>query len=134
MEPLTQLAALANVSTYVLWIDNSFFDLMNNSASKRPGELVYSLSDEANVLAMGLEGVADKVGGGFIRVGGVAAASYLKRVFVETTASYLIGIEPEASDRDGRPHLLRLETKRKGITLRYPRWLRIPAPRKSLSP
>ena len=42
----------------------------------------------------------------------------LERVLRETSSRYLLGVEPQASDRDGRVRELRVRVRQRGVTVR----------------
>jgi hypothetical protein len=51
----------------------------------------------------------------------------LRRVLTETSASYLLGVEPEAADRDGRLRQLKIKVDdRDKVTVRSRSWVVIP--------
>ena len=49
------------------------------------------------------------------------------RVLRETSADYLLGVEPAAADRDGQPRELRVKVHRRGVNVRSRQWVVIPA-------
>jgi len=48
-------------------------------------------------------------------------------VLRETSAYYLLGVEPATADRDGRPRELRVKVHRRGVSVRSRQWVVIPA-------
>ena len=50
----------------------------------------------------------------------------LRRVLTETSASYLLGVEPEAADRDGRLRQLKIKVDKDKVTVRSRSWVVIP--------
>jgi len=56
-------------------------------------------------------------GGTFIEAVG-SVDQYFERVATELSGSYLIGIEVEEKDRDGKPHSVRVEVRRRAVEVR----------------
>jgi hypothetical protein len=50
------------------------------------------------------------------------------RILDETSSYYLLGVEAENSDRDGKPHALSVKTTAHGATVRARSWVMIPKP------
>jgi hypothetical protein len=48
------------------------------------------------------------------------------RVLRETSAHYLLGVEPEQSDRDGKPRELKVKVAQRGATVHSRQWVVIP--------
>jgi hypothetical protein len=74
-----------------------------------------------------LEEFSGASGGALLRVvlGGGELA--LDRVFRETSSHYLIGVEPDAVDRDGKLRELRVRVMNKrGLTVRSRSWVVVP--------
>ena len=59
-----------------------------------------------------------KAGGALLRVEAGTGETAFNRVLRETSAYYLLGVEPEELDRDGKTHFLRVSVKPRGITVR----------------
>jgi hypothetical protein len=57
-----------------------------------------------------------------------AAASdpFVDRALRETSASYLLAVRAEPSERDGKEHYIRVAVKQRGASLRYRRVVAIP--------
>ena len=55
-----------------------------------------------------------------------------QRVLRETSAHYLLGVQPEEADRDGAPHQLNVKVDRPGVTVNGRQWVLIPARRRLL--
>ena len=51
----------------------------------------------------------------------------MKRILRELSGYYLIGVEPDERDRDGRPHRLNVSVGRAGVTVRSRREFVLPA-------
>jgi hypothetical protein len=67
---------------------------------------------------------------------GTASGTYLdvttgpdfavERVIRETSRYYLLGVEPQDTDRDGRPHLIKVKVNQGGTTIRARPMVTIP--------
>lgn len=113
---ITQLgrdAAAANLAVFALHLDWSFLEAVSSR-----GGLRSSFFRDSNMAATGLEMVAGAAGGTVIRVHGTAPEAAFDRVLSETSAYYLLGVEPGDDDRDGRPHSIRVRVKRRGAEVR----------------
>lgn len=117
---IARRAAAANVSLYVLYMNVHFLRYFSAAYGKRN----YSVFEDINVFGTGLERFADTGGGAFFQVD-VDANRVLDRVMRETSAVYLVAVQPEPAEYDGRDHFIRLEVKQRGATVRYRRILRI---------
>jgi VWFA-related protein len=119
---LARDAAKGNASLYVLHLDSSFLDAFSPSEQ----HLSRTVGRDASIGGSGLETLAGASGGTLLRV--VAGAdSAFDRVLRETSASYILGLEPSDSDRDGRPHAIRVSVKRPGALVRSRREFVLPA-------
>jgi hypothetical protein len=56
-----------------------------------------------------------------VTVGGGDTA--LDRVLAETSAFYVLGVEPAGNDRDGRAHRLQVKVGERGATVRSRQWV-----------
>ena len=115
-------AAIANTNLYVLHLDTGF---MNEITAPSRGAVAAgdmplvakSLRDES-LNALGLERLAGAAGGGYIAIRAGTPDYAFARVVREAAAYYLLGVEPEERDRDGRLHYLRVSARAKHATVR----------------
>lgn len=107
-------AALANVNLYVLHMDNSFIDAFS---AKGAGPRASFMRD-SQALGAGLERFAGVAGGELFRVQAGTGDTAFDRVLLETSAYYLLGVEPQPSDRDGRPHSISVSVRTRGAQVR----------------
>jgi VWFA-related protein len=106
-------AAAANLDVFALHLDWSFQEAL---ASR--GGLRTSYFRDSTIAATGLEIVAGTAGGTVIRVRGTSPDIAFDRIMRETSAYYVLGVDCADEDRDGRPHPIKVSTKRKGAELR----------------
>ena len=105
--------AQANVAIFALHLDWSFIE----SLSSRGG-LRTSYFRDSNMAASGLETVAGTAGGTVFRVYGTSPDAAFDRVLRETSAHYLLGVDPGPEDRDGQARSIRVKVKRRGAQAR----------------
>ena len=112
--------ANSQTSLYVLHWDTSWDDTFSANAptSRRPADRFRSSFADRDAVGHGLEMFAGKAGGALYRIAGGTGDLVFDRVLRETTAYYLLGVEPTARDRDGRLHFIRVGVKPGGATVR----------------
>ena len=99
MTSIGREAASANLNFFVLHVDSGFLDAF--SAEQRT--ISDTLDRDLSLMSGGLETIAGSSGGSLVRI--VAGADFaFERVQRETSAAYVLGVEPVEGDRDGRPH------------------------------
>jgi VWFA-related protein len=108
-------AAAANTNVYILYIDNSFLDAFSANAPKTDRT---TTSRDSYAKGLGLDLVAGAAGGTVIKMDAGTHDYGFARVLRETSAYYLLGVEPDDADRDGKLHYLRVNVKQKGATVR----------------
>jgi len=124
---LGEQAARSNTTIYALHIDHSMlqaFSAETRHSDKQP----VSRERESVMLGRMLDQFAGASGGTLLRVLVGSGEGMLDRVLLETSAYYLLGVEPTSSDRDGRTHALRVRVSRPGSTIRSRTWVLVPKP------
>jgi VWFA-related protein len=115
------LAAAARATLYVLRLDGVLFDAQESRIGA-------TSQDDQRLEIEGLEMLAGKARGALVRVGAGAERAF-ERLSLELSGYYLLSFEPEATDRDGRPHAIDLKVRREGVTVRARREFRVePSP------
>lgn len=108
---LGPLAATGRVTMQVLRIDPPLGDA---SAPRRS----FNRSEDISVAEEGLSMLAGLTRGSLHRVVG-NADSIFNRLALEMSGYYLLGFEPEAADRDGKPHTIKIDLPgRRGLEVR----------------
>jgi VWFA-related protein len=118
---IARQAASANVSLYVFYMNVHFLRAFSAAYGKRN----YSLFEDITTFGLGLEKFADAAGGAFFQVE-VDSDPFVDRALRETSAAYLLAVQPEPSDRDGKEHFIRVTVNARSSTIRYRRVLTIP--------
>jgi hypothetical protein len=122
---LGQDAAATNTTIYTLHVDTSALRAMSAETRRIVGSPNSHSRDQA-VGGRALEEFSGASGGALLRVVTGSGEYALDRVLRETSSHYLLGVEPEGSDRDGRLRELRIKVSKRGATVRSRMWVRIP--------
>jgi VWFA-related protein len=112
-------AAAAHVTIYSLLLESSATD-----ASQRRPE-AQAAANRA-LREQGLDRIAQATRGDVFRVMSNSDFAF-ERLAHELSGYYLLGFEPDARDREGRPHAIEVAVKRRGVTVRSRRQFRIDA-------
>ena len=107
---LAALAAAARTNLYVLHINETAFD--SNSGRRPPSAI-----EDRRIGVVGLEALANAAGGSFFTING-AGTGVFERLQAELSGYYLVGIQPDARDRDGKAHSLRIDVPWNGAVVR----------------
>jgi hypothetical protein len=116
-------AAESNSNLHVLHLDTSFIEMFSPRNQIGLGAL-----RDGSLLGLGLDRFAGIAGGSLIQVQAGNGDYAFERVIEETSAYYLLGVEPDDGDRDGRAHRMRVKVDRRDISIRSRGWVVIPAP------
>ncbi|HEY2431834.1 MAG TPA: VWA domain-containing protein [Vicinamibacterales bacterium] len=105
-------AAAANAALFVLHLDWSY---QQTFGKKDDTSGTYFRNGE--ISKTGLELMAGMLGGDLIRVQGNSGDVAFTRILNETSAYYLLGVEPIPEDRDGKTHPIKVKVKRRNVTV-----------------
>ena len=103
-------AASAHIILYVLQLDTPEMEASQRFASP-------SRAQDRDIMRGGLEELAGLARGDVFRVVGNADFAF-QRLGLELSGYYLLSFEPEPGDRDGKVHKIRIDVRRKDLTLR----------------
>ena len=112
IQTLVSDAAAANAALFVLHLDWSYLQTFG-----KKDDLAGTYFRNGEIAKTGLEMMAGMLGGDLIRVQGNSGDVAFKRVLTETSAYYLLGVEPALEDRDGKAHPIKVKVKRRGLTV-----------------
>jgi VWFA-related protein len=113
--------AAAQVTLYTLYMERSSFGQVRN----RPSPTAF----EDDLLERdGIEN-ATSVTGGTLMLGIGTLDQYFERVVTELSGSYLLGVEVESADRDGRAHQVDVKVNRGDVEIRARKRYVIETPR-----
>jgi VWFA-related protein len=105
-----RLAAASRTTISVLMLDRPLVDV--SAAEKSPSE-----REDRDLEMRGLELLAGRTRGALYRVSVNANAAF-QRIEEELSGYYLLGVEPAASDRDGKRHPIKVTVRRQGAQVR----------------
>ena len=106
---LARLAAQARVSFFVVQPDESMFDMDTP-------KIVGAARDDS-VMSEGLEQLAGYTRGTYFKVASAGVGAF-ERIGRELSGYYLLSFEPTDADRDSRNRRIKVEVKRRGLTVR----------------
>jgi VWFA-related protein len=107
---LGRMAAEARTSLYALKLDNQLFEIAEARAPISPFA-------DRQARTEGLELLAGAARGTLFTVTGTGAALF-ERIEKELSGYYLLGVESEAKDKDGRSHSIRVDVPQRGAIVR----------------
>ena len=113
-------AAAADANLYVLHWDSTYLDVYSaaNKPSHNPADRFVSVFEDRHVIGQGLEMIAGKAGGAFLRIEAGTGENAFNRVLRETGRTISWASSPTTDDADGRAHYLRVNVSQKGVTVR----------------
>jgi len=110
---VSRRAAEARVTLHIVRPQPSL--MVDASRATAPG-MSYSLDDY--MLRDGLEQLAGQTRGRLLQISAGTGAGTFERLNRELSGYYLIGFEPTQSDRTGRQRRIKVQVRRKGLTVR----------------
>jgi VWFA-related protein len=116
-------AAAAGLLVYTLHLNTSFLDAFSPQA----GAVSQTLMRETNVYARGLDVFNGSAGGTLMEVN-TGPDFAIERMLREMSAYYLLGVQPEEADRDGRGHAINVKVNQRDSSVRNRRTVVIPKP------
>jgi VWFA-related protein len=120
-----QEAAASNARIYSLFVDQTF---LGYGAGRNRLEKGERINRDAEILNRYLDQVSGASGGTMLTSLTDDGTAAFNRILDETSSYYLLGVEAENSDRDGKPHALTVKTTAPGATVRARSWVMIPKP------
>ena len=104
-------AAAARTSLYALRLDSQLF--VDVSSARAP----FNAFGDRQAQSEGLDLLAGAARGALFNVTGTGAVLF-DRIASELSGYYLLGVESETRDKDGKPHPIRVDVPRKGAIVR----------------
>jgi VWFA-related protein len=118
-----QQAARANANVYTIHVDPHY---ANPAGASKHGYGCSEMVRDRALLGNWLEDFSRAAGGKRIDVPVGGGDFAFNQVLRETSAYYLLGVEPADADRDGQPRELRVKVDQRGVTVRSRQWVVIP--------
>ena len=112
---LGSLAASARLSLFALRLDSQLFDI---ASARAP----FNAFADRQAQAQGLETLAGVTRGALFTVTG-SGENVFDRITSELSGYYMLGVESDGRDKDGRPHPIRVDVGRRGAIVRSRRQL-----------
>ena len=106
-------AQMAGILLYTLHLNTAFLDAFSPDAPSSQ----QTAMREASIYARGLDMFNGYAGGTFFEVN-TSANSAIDRLVREMSSHYLLGVQVEEADRDGRPHLIQVKVNQKDSSVR----------------
>ncbi len=125
LQAVARVAASSRAMLYALYVESGFLDRDSMESSRMAG---FS-NEDGDIRLGGLRQLAGMAGGTVTRVSGGSDEGF-RRVSMELSAYYLLGLESQAADRDGRRHRVRVTVNKPGVTVRSRENLYLPSARK----
>jgi VWFA-related protein len=117
---LGRIAAQANTIVYTIHIDPAFTDAYRAGRRRAGGG---ERDRDRRMSGDWLEQFSASSGGARFHVPVGPGDFAFERVSRETSAYYLLGVEPQSADRDGQPRELKVRVDRRGVTVRSRQWV-----------
>jgi VWFA-related protein len=127
---LGRVAAQSNVNVYTLFIDQLWLRQMAAESRSRP--VAPDAARESALTGRVLDEFSGAAGGTLLRVAAGNGSHAFDRILTETSAYYLLGVEPTAEDRDGRPRELRIRVRSRDVSVRGRSWIGLRPPAQEL--
>jgi VWFA-related protein len=110
LDPLEPALSVGQVSLYTLHVERSQFGQVRSRLSPTQVE-------DDRLLIYGLENATSAAGGTLISVLGPYQAAF-DRIITEMSGSYLLALEVDPTDRDGKPHAVAVKVNRPDVEVR----------------
>ena len=107
---LGSLAASARTSLYALQLDDQLFDMTERRMAPAPGA-------DRHARSQGLETLAGAARGALFTIA-TSASPIFDRIQSELSGYYLLGVESDPRDSDGKTHPVRVDVPRRGAIVR----------------
>lgn len=117
-------AARANAAIYTLYLDSSF---LSQFSADTPGQKNFNnFERDSTVLGRWLDQFSGSAGGSLFRLQTGSGEFAYDRILTEIGSYYLLGVELEEADRDGRTHEITVKANQRKATVRGRRWVMVP--------
>jgi hypothetical protein len=125
LKTMGEQAAYANATVHVIYFDRSVDAAFSVDSRRDRTATVRTKSIDTNAL-----GQFSQPSGGLLLTAEVGSGEKeVARIVADTSAYYVLGVEPDARDRDGRPHRVEVKTRDKGVEVRSRQFVLVPRPR-----
>jgi VWFA-related protein len=119
-----QTAARANATVYTVHVDTTSYSGSGSASQKGTGSS--QLARDRALYGNWLSDFSQSAGGQLLYVPTGTGDFAFERILRETSGHYLLGVEPAAVDRDGKPRKLKVKVNRPDVSIRSRQWVVIP--------
>jgi tetratricopeptide (TPR) repeat protein len=123
---LGRVAGQHDIAIYTLFMDQKWLE-QSAAETQKANSTLNDLSRDSAVLGRWLDQFSGTAGGALIKVVFGNSEVAFDRILNETSAYYLVGVQPMADDYDGRSHELNVKVSQPNATVRGRAWLTLPA-------
>ena len=120
-------AAESNVSVYALYIDQ-VWSSGGLAETRRARSGLTNRERDSQLRVKWLNEFSGAAGGTVMKVLTGTGEFAFDRVVQETSAYYVLGVEPAPADQDGRLHEVRVKARGEDVTVRGRAWVKLPKP------
>jgi hypothetical protein len=125
LKRIGEQAAYANATVHVVAFERS----SDQTFSLESRRLREASIRTRGILTRALEEFSQPSGGLLLMSETGAGEAQIDRLLTETSAFYLLGIEPDTKDRDGRPHKVQVKVRDRAATVRSRQLVIVPRPK-----
>jgi VWFA-related protein len=125
LKKMGEQAAFGNATIHVVYFDRNHERAASTESRRdRPSNSRMQTVDTKALLE-----ISRSSGGLLLTSNTGGAEAELQRILTESSAYYVLGVEPDAKDRDGRPHRLEVKVKKGGLEVRSRQLVLVPKPK-----
>jgi VWFA-related protein len=125
VKQLGEQATYANATIHTLYFDQE----LNASFSLETRKPRASSARTRGIYTRALAEFSEPSGGTLLGVSTGAGESEIDRLLTQMSSYYVLGVEPEDRDRDGRPHRLSVKVSERGARVRHRQLVLVPRPK-----
>jgi hypothetical protein len=124
LRTMGEQAAYANATVHVIYFDRNDDAAFNVGSRRSRPATVRTKSIDTRALAQ-----FSQPSGGLLLTSEVGSGeSEMERLLADSASYYVLGVEPDARDRDGRPHRVEVKINEKGAEVRSRQLVLVPRP------
>lgn len=121
---LGEQATYANATIHAVYFDPN----VNNSFSVESRKPRGSSGRTRVIYTRALAEFSEPSGGTLLEVSTGAGEAEIDRLVAQTSTYYILGVEPDERDRDGRPHRLQVKVGQRGVNVHSRQLVLVPRP------
>jgi VWFA-related protein len=122
LRKMGEQAAYANATVHAIYFNGDAGEAFSAESTRARVSSIRSQSIDTRALSE----FAAPSGGLLLMSQAGAAEKEVDRLLAETSTSYVLGVEPDPRDRDGRPHRIEVKVRQQGATVRSRQLIVVP--------